>query len=94
MKDKTITQNELQKRVRFFEQAEVYRPITLLRKSIAYGFIGYGALTIWAPTGSVWAIMIGCALIGIEYKPLMKAIGFYAKETYYWFYRQARRMLK
>jgi len=85
-----ITLKQARKRMQFFEQVEAYKPITLIKKIVGYGFIGYGAITIWAPTGSVWAIMIGCLLLGIDYKRLLKTINFYGKESAYWFLRAWR----
>ena len=43
------------------------------------------------PTGSIFFIMGGCALLAIDYKKLLKTINFYAKESAYWFLRVGRR---
>ena len=94
MKQKIITLKQARKRIQFFKQVEVYKPITILKKIAGCTLIGYGVITIYAPTGSVWAIMGGCALMGIDNKKLISGLKFYGKETAYWFYRQARRMLR
>jgi len=53
--------------------------------------IGIGTITLPLPTGSVFLIMAGCALLAIDYKKLLKTINFYGKEAAYWVLRQARR---
>jgi len=82
------------KRIQFFEQVEAYKPITLFKKVVGYAMIGIGTITLPAPTGSVFLIIVGCALLSIDSKKLMRTINFYAKETAYWVLRQARRMTK
>ena len=93
-KTKKITLKELQTRIQFLEQTEAYKPITLAKKAVAYTMIGIGTITLPAPTGSVFLIIAGCALLSIDSKKLMRTINFYAKETAYWVLRQARRMTK
>lgn len=81
-----ITLQQVKKRVDFFDQAEAYKPITLIKKVVGYGLIGYGVITIILPTGSIWAIAIGCGLVGIDYKRLVVTIKFYGKKLLYWIY--------
>ena len=87
---KTLTLKQAKRRIQFFEQVEVYKPITILKKIVGITLIGYGAITIYAPTGSVWAIMIGCAIMGIDNKKLIASLKFYGKETAYWILRAWR----
>jgi len=89
--NKTITLEQAKRRMQFFEQVEVYKPITLLRKIVGYSMIGIGTITLPAPTGSVFLIITGCAIVSIDSKKLMRTINFYAKEAAYWVLRQARR---
>ena len=88
---KTITLQQAKKRMQFFKQVEVYKPITLIKKTVAYILIGAGVITLPLPTGSIFFIMGGCALLAIDYKKLLKTINFYAKESAYWFLRAWRR---
>lgn len=90
----TITLKELQTRIQFLERTEAYKPITLFKKVVGYTMIGVGTITLPAPTGSVFLIIIGCALLSIDSKKLMKTINFYVKETVYWVLRLVRRMTK
>ena len=92
---KTITLEQARERIQYFEQIKVYKPITLLKKISGLILIGYGVITIWNPiSGSIWTIMLGCALMGIDYKKLLNTINFYSKETVYWVLRLVRRMTK
>jgi len=84
MKKEMITIDEARERIEFFNSVEVYKPITLTKKVIGYGLIGYGIVTILMPTGSIWAIMAGCALVGIDYKKLLNTIKFYGKKMVDW----------
>lgn len=90
MNTKTITLEQAKKRMQFFEQFEVYKPITLFKKIVGYSMIGIGTITLPLPTGSVFLIMAGCALLAIDYKKLLKTINFYGKEIIYWFGRILR----
>ena len=74
------------------ENVEVYKPITLFNKVIGITLVVYGAGTILLPTGSVVAIAIGCAFLGIDPKKLMESIRFYGKKFKDWAY--ANRNLK
>ena len=89
-KQKMITLEQAKKRMQFFEQVEAYKPITLVKKIVGYTMIGIGTITIPLPTGSIFLIMGGCALLAIDYKKLLKTINFYGKETAYWFGRTLR----
>jgi len=89
-KKETLTLQQARKRMQFFSQVEVYKPVTLVKKIIGYSMIGIGTITLPLPTGSIFLIMGGCALLAIDYKKLLKTINFYAKETYY----AVRRALK
>lgn len=91
---KRITLKELQTRIQFLEAIETYKPITLFKKVVGYTMIGIGTITLPAPTGSVFLIIIGCTLLSIDSKKLMKTINFHAKETAYWVLRLVRRMTK
>jgi len=86
-----ITLEQARKRMQFFGQVEAYKPVTLFKKVVAYAMIGIGTITLPAPTGSIFLIMAGCALLSIDSKKLMKTINFYAKETAYWVLRLVRR---
>ena len=88
---KIITLEQARKRIQFFEQVEAYKPITLFKKVVGYTMIGIGTITLPAPTGSIFLIMGGAALLAIDYKKLLKTIKFYAKETAYWVLRVGRR---
>ena len=88
---KTITLKQARKRIQFFEQTEVYKPITLIKKVTGYSMIGIGTITLPFPTGSIFLIMGGCLLLAIDYKKLLRTINFYAKETAYWVLRVGRR---
>ena len=86
----TITLEQAKKRMQFFEQVEAYKPITLVKKIVGYTMIGIGTITLPLPTGSIFLIMIGCAILAIDYKKLLKTINFYGKETAYWVLRAWR----
>ena len=90
MNKKTITLEQARKRIQFFNQFEVYKPITLIKKIVGYSMIVIGALTLPIPTGSIFLIVLGCALLAIDYKKLLDTINFYGKEIFYWAIRQAR----
>ena len=90
MNKKTITLEQARKRIQFFEQVEAYKPITLIKKIVGYSMIVIGALTLPIPTGSIFLIILGCALLAIDYKKLLDTINFYGKEIFYWAIRQAR----
>ena len=94
MKNKTITLKELEKRIQFFEKVEAYKPVTLFKKVVGYTMIGIGTITLPLPTGSIFLIMGGCALLSIDYKKLLNTIKFYTKETGYWVLKQGLRMTK
>ena len=79
-----ITLEQARERIKFFNSVEIYRPITLTKKVIGYGLIGYGVATILMPTGSIWAIMVGCTLVGIDYKKLLNTMKFYGKKMVDW----------
>lgn len=80
---KTITIKQAQKRVQFFKQVEVYNPITVVKKIVGYGLIGIGVATLPLPTGSIFLIMAGCALLAIDYKKLLSTVNFYGREIMY-----------
>ena len=88
--EKTIKLKQAKKRIQFFEQVEVYKPITLTKKITGYSMIVIGVVTLPIPTGSIFLIMAGCALLAIDYKKLLNTINFYGKETAYWFGRKLR----
>ncbi len=90
MKQKTITLEQAKKRIQYFEQFEVYKPITLIKKVVGYTMICIGIITLPIPTGSIFLIIGGAALLSIDYNKLLKTINFYSKETYYWFRRVLR----
>ena len=90
-KTEIITLEQARKRMQFFEQVEAYKPITLVKKIVGYTMIGIGIITIPLPTGSIFLIIIGCAILAIDYKRLLKTINFYGKETLYWILRKVRR---
>ena len=87
-----ITLEQARKRIQFFEQVEAYKPITLFKKVVAYTMIGAGVITLPLPTGSIFLIMGGCAILAIDYKRLLKTINFYGKETAYWILRAWRKL--
>ena len=87
-----ITIEQARKRIDFFNEVEAYKPITLIKKIVAYAMIGIGTITLPLPTGSVFLIMIGCALLAIDYKKLIKTINFYGKEAVYWVLRAWRKL--
>lgn len=60
-----ITISEARQRVIY--NSMKYKPITLLKKVVAYGLIGYGVVTCWLPSGSQLALLGGCALLGIPF---------------------------
>ena len=82
-KTKKITLKELQTRIQFLEQTEAYKPITLAKKIVGYTMIVIGTITLPLPTGSIFIIMAGCALLSIDYKKLLNTIKFYSKEIFY-----------
>ena len=86
MAKETITLEQARKRIDFFNEVEAYKPITLVKKIVGFSLIGYGAVTIIFPAGSVWAIMGGCALLGIDYKKFLKTLKFYGKKLIDWAY--------
>lgn len=86
MKKEILTLQQAKRKAEFFSHVEVYKPITLVKKIVGFTLIGYGAVTIIFPTGSVWAIMAGCALVGIDYKKLLNSIKFYGKKLCDWTY--------
>lgn len=63
---------------------ETYKPITLLKKVFAYSLIGLGVGSLPLPTGSIWFIMGGCTLLGVDYKVLLNTIKQYYKSVYSW----------
>ena len=87
---KTISYQEAKKRAKYFKEFEAYKPITILKKIVGYSMIGIGVITLPIPTGSIFLIMLGCALLAIDYKKLLKTISFYGKETAYWILRLRR----
>ena len=88
----TITLKQANQLMRFHKEFEAYKPITLFKKVLGYTMIGIGTITLPLPTGSIFLIMGGCALLAIDYKKLLKTINFYGKEIFYWAMRQARRL--
>jgi len=72
MRSKYITLREAQHNA--IISTMTYKPITLIKKVCAYSLIAYGISTIYLPTGSIWAIIGGCALLGIDYKILLNTI--------------------
>lgn len=90
-KIQTITLEQARKRMQFFEQVEAYNPITLVKRIVSYTMIGAGVITLPLPTGSIFLIMGGCAILAIDYKILLKTINFHGKETVYWILRKVRR---
>ena len=90
---KTISYQEAKKLANYFEEFKVYKPITIVKKLAGYSLIGIGVITLPLPTGSIFLIMLGCALLAIDYKKLLKTINFYGKETAYWALR-LRRILR
>ena len=92
MNKKTITLGQAKKRMQFFEQVEVYKPITIVQKIVGYIMIGTGVLTLPIPTGSILLIIGGCFLLSIDYKKLLNTLNFYSKETSYWFLRAWRNL--
>ena len=80
MQTRKLTRKQLISRIKFLEGVETYKPITFMRKVIGYPLIGYGVITLLAPTGSWFAIFGGCALVGIEPKVLIKTMKFYGRK--------------
>ncbi len=83
---KTIN-NELVRKADLFEQAEVYKPITLIKKIVGFSLLGYGFGTSWILfSGSYFAIVGGCLLLGIDYKKLFRTMKFSGKKLIDWAY--------
>lgn len=55
-----------------------YKPITLLKRVVGYGLIGYGVVTAWLPSGSQLALLGGCALLGIPFSKVWDKIKLYS----------------
>jgi hypothetical protein len=60
-----------------------YKPITLLKRVIGYGLIGYGLVTAWLPSGSQLALLGGCALLGIPFSKVWDKIKLYGGRIWY-----------
>ena len=60
-----------------------YKPITLLKKVVAYGLIGYGVVTCWLPSGSQLALLGGCALLGIPFRLVWDKVRLYSKRLWF-----------
>lgn len=77
MKKQFITYKQAKKNQIFLNQVEPYKPVTVVKKIIGSCLIGYGVLTIYLPTGSIFAIAAGCTLLSLDYKRLLKTINFF-----------------
>ena len=60
-----------------------YKPITLLKKVVAYCLIGYGVVTCWFPSASQLALLGGCALLGIPFKVVWDKIKLYTGRAWF-----------
>jgi hypothetical protein len=69
------------------KDVEVYNPVTVMRRIVGYTLIGWGVLTLILPTGSIFAIAIGCGLISIDSKNVFDWSKFYVLEFGRWCYR-------
>ena len=67
-------------------EVDVYEPVTLVRKVVGYGLIGWGVLSLPLPTGSVFAIVAGCGLLSVDYSKLVESSRFYVWEFGRWCY--------
>ena len=59
---------------------QIYKPIPKIQKVIGYGLLGVGLITLPLPTGSVLIIMLGCLLLGINYKEVILKANYLIKE--------------
>jgi len=89
-----ITPQQARVRSNWFRQVGVYKPITLIKKVFGYGMIGVGVATSWFPSGSVFVIMGGCALVSIDYKKILSSMGFYGVRAYGWAYSHRTKKLR
>lgn len=89
-----ITTQQATTRIRWFRQVGIYKPLTLIRKVLGYGLIGVGIATLWFPSGSVFAIMGGCALVSMDYKKLLLIMKFHSVGAYGWVYSHRTKELR
>ncbi len=87
MKKEMITHEQLNRRVRFLRDFEVYKPVTIIKKIVGFSLLGYGFGTSWILfSGSYFAIVGGCLLLGIDYKKLFRTIKVSGKNMIDWAY--------
>ncbi|MHA1737878.1 MAG: hypothetical protein ACTSWD_04775 [Candidatus Heimdallarchaeota archaeon] len=81
-----MTTKQVREIAEFIKNTETYKPVTTLKKVAAYTLIITGTATLPLPTGSIFAIATGCALLGIDFKVLMKKIKFSGRKLIDWIY--------
>ena len=92
-----ITIKELRERVKLqkeINKLERFTPLTLFRKTIGWGLIGAGVLTLPIPVTTPIFIGLGCMVLMLDYKKLMKSIKFYSKEFGYFIWRKLKFLIK
>ena len=89
-----ITIQQARERVRLFGDVEIYNPITLLKKIVGYGVVGVGIASLPLPCGSVFMIMGGCALLGVDYKKLLRTLQVYGSRVLGWVYSHRTKKLR
>ena len=60
-----------------------YNPITLLKRCVGYGLIGYGLVTFIMPSGSQFALIVGCGLLGIPFKKVLGKVKLYSSRLWF-----------
>ena len=60
-----------------------YKPITLFKKCVAWGLIGYGVATFVLPSGSQLALACGCGLLGIPFSKVWAKVKLYSGRVWY-----------
>ena len=81
MEKRYTTIKQVRKNVEFLSKVEIYKPIGILRRIVGFGLIYTGIATLPLPTGSVFAIALGCSIVSIDHNKLLSSIRFYTTET-------------
>lgn len=71
-------------------ECEVYTPITFGRKILGWALISVGVLTLPIPVTTPLLVGLGCIILMMDFKKVMKTIKFYSKELIYFIWRKLK----